>query len=151
MTFNTKFSRTIMGCVALLGLSVGHTAHAATVTSSCTVATTPVNFGIYWGNVPLASTGSVTVTCTPTTPVVQVSLNKGTGGTSIANRMMRGGTQKISYNLYIDSAQTSVWGDGTGGSVIQTGTQLTIFGVIPAAQVVTPGTYSDTVTVTIVW
>jgi spore coat protein U-like protein len=74
---------------------------------------------------------------------------------------MLSGTNRLNYNLYYDAAFTQIRGDGTGGT--QTGgasltvssgartasTTSVIYGRIPAAQSPNPGTYSDTILVTI--
>ncbi len=62
----------------------------------------------------------------------------------------------LNYNLYLDAARTSIWGDGTGGTALFTvaipsgkAVNVTIFGRIPAGQDVAAGSYSDSIVVTI--
>jgi hypothetical protein len=63
----------------------------------------------------------------------------------------------ISYNLYTTSAHSTIWGDGTGGSITVTGSDTTttknytIYGQLPTPQGVTPNTYTDTITVTVTY
>ncbi|QVN17644.1 Csu type fimbrial protein [Burkholderia pyrrocinia] len=82
------------------------------------------------------------------------------GGGTFANRLMTrtGGTQTLGYNLYLDSAHTSIWGDGTSGtSVISWGkingagtVNATVYGLIRGGQNVVPGGYADPhITITI--
>jgi spore coat protein U-like protein len=76
---------------------------------------------------------------------------------------MLSGLNRLNYNLYFDAAFTQIRGDGTGGS--QTGgasltvssasrtatATSTLYGRIPASQNAVPGTYLDTITVTITY
>ena len=149
----------------LLMLMVPSSSYAA----ACTVSSAGVAFGRY---VPASgtndrSTGTVTISCSgllglllPYVPYT-ISLNSGLySGGIFSNRRMFSGSSYLSYQLYSNSAGTTVWGDGTGGSSTVSGTctailgncssSKTIYGLIPALQSgVAPGTYSDTVTVTV--
>ena len=70
---------------------------------------------------------------------------------------MQSGANTLTYNLYLNAAETQIWGDGTGGSVIDNATitallgtvTVTAYGLMPAAQDVSPGAYADTITVTV--
>ena len=60
----------------------------------------------------------------------------------------------LNYQLYSDSARSTIWGNTTGtDTVTGVGTGLaqdhTVFGAVPAAQVVPAGDYADTITVRI--
>ncbi len=63
----------------------------------------------------------------------------------------------LNYNLYLDAARTTIWGDGTGGTQVysnanppnNTNVTVTIYGRIPASQDVSAGSYTNTVTATI--
>jgi spore coat protein U-like protein len=65
----------------------------------------------------------------------------------------------MQYNLYTNAGHTQVWGDATGGTVKISDSQLvlvgtsqysyTAYGRIPALQDLPPGTYTDTITVTL--
>ena len=70
----------------------------------------------------------------------------------------------LAYNVFLTRVSPStIWGDGTGGSVPATGSitvnratprkplSIPMIGVIPAGQTVGAGVYSDTLTVTITW
>lgn len=126
----------------------------ATVQATCTVTATNLAFGTYTGVVDDASS-TVSVTCTDTTPY-NVGLNAGTAtGATVTTRKMTGpSTSLLSYGLYQDSAYTKNWGQTVGtDTVAGTGTgaaqDLTVYGQVPAGQYVTPGAYSDTITVTV--
>jgi spore coat protein U-like protein len=62
--------------------------------------------------------------------------------------------QLLSYSLFRDSGRTLNWGNTVGtDTVASTGTgsaqTFTVYGRIPASQAVGPGTYQDTITVTV--
>ncbi len=65
------------------------------------------------------------------------------------------GTHELSYNLYTDATHTMIWGDGTGGSTTvsgtadQSGTEHTIYGRVPWQPQAVPGSYSDSIVITI--
>lgn len=125
---------------------------------SCTVSASPVSFGaydpFYGGDVDV--TGSVTVDCTEATPWV-ASLSAGLHSSgSFSPRKMRHASLAffLEYELYLGPARTTVWGDGSGSTSTGSGTgdgELTVYGRLPALQNVHVGTYSDTVTVTVVY
>ena len=133
----------------------------ATVVSACTVSGSLLNFGNSIDplstSVPLDASSSLTVQCTNTTPY-SVALNAGLnagGAANFASRTMKNGSYSMAYQLYTDVARSTVWGDGTASSSAVAGTgsggnqTLTIYGRIPALTGAVPGTYTDTVTVTI--
>jgi spore coat protein U-like protein len=62
----------------------------------------------------------------------------------------------VNYSLFRNATRTQVWGQTIGtDTVTGTGTganqALTIYGRVPAQAVPPPGTYTDTVTVTITY
>jgi len=126
----------------------------AAVGATCAVTASPLTFSAYTS--AQASTGSATlaVTCTNTTGYT-IGLNAGTGtGATDTARVMLNGTQKLNYNLYSDSSATTIWGNTAGtGWISKTGTgaaqPLTVYGAVPASQYPTPGSYADTITVTV--
>lgn len=157
-------SRRRRQCLAQLGVLVVCgllTAPArATITGNCTASATGVSFGIYnlLSATPLASTGTITVNCSGATQItgnnsVTVSLSTGQSGTFTARSLGAG----FSYNLYQDAAYSEIWGDGTGTSTQYTGSvtnghpsfNATVYGEIPALQNPAPGSYTDTITVTV--
>jgi len=142
-------------------------APAARAVTSCSVAASGVNFGIYnpLAGSPTNSTGSVTVTCTllsggATTVNLTAALSAGSSG-NFTTRTMLAGVNKLKYNLYWSTAYAQVWGDGTGGSFYGVAsialtpgnpTQAvsgTMYGQISAGQDVGPGAYLDTIVVTV--
>ncbi|MER9580557.1 spore coat U domain-containing protein [Mesorhizobium sp. M0051] len=129
----------------------------ATINANCNVSATNVNFGsvgVLASNVD--STGSVTVRCTNSTPY-SIGLSAGTGsGATIAARKMTSGTKLVSYSLYRDSGMATVWGNTIGTDTASgTGTGLdqpyTVYAEAPAQTTPAPGTYTDTVVVTVTY
>ena len=131
---------------------------SATVVASCTVSTTPMAFGTY-NNTLLTSTATVTATCTNTTPY-NVGLNAGlaSGATVTARGMFVSGTPAVllNYALYSNSGRTTNWGSTVGTDTVSgtgngSGQAITVYGQIPAGQLVAPGSYADTITATITY
>lgn len=127
----------------------------------CNVTTTPMSFGNYDITLltPTTSTATVTVSCNDVPPIdvtIQIGPSPNSGGFS--PRLIKHSTmsQFIDYNLYTDSAMLNIWGDGTGGTATLTNKvgknkpwNATVYGKIPAGQDPYMGTYSETLTVTI--
>ena len=122
----------------------------------CGVSATPVAFGTYppFSGTPTDSTGTVTVTCIGTA-AISIALSTGGSG-SYASRQMSNGAVHLLYQLYSNAARTTIWGNGTGGTVTVSDTLVgfasrnyTVFGRIPTLQGVKPGAYVDTITVTV--
>lgn len=146
------------------GTATGSFQVTGTVVSSCNVSGSLLNFGAainpLSASVPIDATSTLTVQCTNTTPY-SVALDAGVnaGGPAVfASRAMKNGASTIGYQLYLTAGRTSVWGDGTSGSAPSTGTgtgsnqTMTIYGRLPTlGSSVVPGTYTDTVTVTITY
>jgi spore coat protein U-like protein len=135
----------------------------ATVTTNCSISTSPVAFGDYnaIAATDVDATGTVTVQCTNGTSAT-VKLGQGgnadTGSTDAAplRRMRRGATTDyLSYSLFSDSSRTSTWGNTTGTGVAHSGdgtsTGISVYGRIPGTQAINvqAGSYSDSVTATI--
>jgi spore coat protein U-like protein len=148
-------------CLALLWLGGADSALALT----CSVSAIATSFGTYnpFSAVPLDSAGSVTVTCEQLLISILVSysiqLSSGASG-GYAPRRLAGPGYQLDYNLYTNAARSSVWGDGGGGTAVVSDGYLlgivvpvqrsyTVYGRMPAGQNVAPGSYTDTITVTI--
>jgi spore coat protein U-like protein len=125
---------------------------------SCTISAVGVSFGTYsvFGASPLDSTGSVTYTCAGILPPNRITIDLSRGGAPTFNpRQTFKSAEALDYNLYLDAARTTIWGDATSGTShygpirpITTDT-LTIYGRIPAGQDASAGSYTDTVIATI--
>jgi spore coat protein U-like protein len=112
-----------------------------------------LSFGSYdvFSPAPLTSTARIQLGCPPGRNP-QVTISRGNSATYVW-RELRSGADVLRYNVYQDAALTIVWGDGTDGSrayVAPRGNaQLVLYGVVPAGQDTTPGTYTDALLVTV--
>lgn len=85
-----------------------------------------------------------------------VALSAGQNASGSQRRMINAG-EYVAYNLYQDSGRTEPWGDGgaTGTVLSGTGTganeEVIVYGRVPSQDTPSPGTYTDTVQVTIAW
>jgi spore coat protein U-like protein len=123
--------------------------------SNCSVNASTLNFGsIGVLGSAVNATSSITVTCTSALPYT-IALDGGlSGATNPTQRVMSQASQQVTYGLYRDSARAQAWGDSvgtntaaaTGSGLAQT---LTVYGRVPMQTTPAPGTYSDTVVVTI--
>lgn len=155
----------VLAGVALAGGSASATTNVQStfgvqlvVTAQCVINSTALldfgSNGVINANIDTSS--PLKVQCTNSTPY-NVALNKGTsaGGTITQRKLISSGAT-INYNLYTDVAGGTLWGDdttgvslgGTGNGAEQT---ITIYGRIPAQTTAAPGTYGDTVTVTVIY
>jgi spore coat protein U-like protein len=127
----------------------------ATVLSSCNVNATAVNFGssgILGGNTD--AQGTLSIQCSPSLPYT-ISLNGGnSGATDPTQRKMSFSSANLTYGLYRDAARTLPWGStigtnttsgaGTGATQAQT-----VYGRVAVQTTPAPGTYADSVIVTV--
>lgn len=131
----------------------------ATVLASCAISATNLNFGNYdpGSATPDDATSTVSVQCSTGTSYA-VSLDAGTtsGSTLTSRNMSDGIASTLNYQLYTDAAHTTVWGDGSGSTLTNSGVgtgsssqDYTVYGRVPISQFVTSGAYSDTITATV--
>lgn len=165
--FSKKMAAALAVGSALLAAGAAHAATAttnlsvtATVTANCTVSSSAVAFGsvnpISGSNVD--GTGSITVTCTNGTAWAASAGAGGGTGATLASRKMMSSANPLNYSLYTDSGRTTTWGDGTASTatITNNGTgssqAVTIYGRVPSGQVTAPpGSYTDTVAVTVTY
>lgn len=162
-----KTPRVVSGALLWLALCGLPLPAQALSLSTCTVLTQSVLFGSYNPiiNTPQDSTGQVTVTCTlliglSLLTTYDVYLGSG-GAASYAPRGMSFLGNRLGYNLYTDSSYGTVWGDGSGGTghrgdsytlqLVPVLRNYTVYGRIPARQAIPAGSYSDVVTVSVVY
>ncbi len=131
--------------------------------AACSVSSTPVTFGSYdvFSANPLDIPGTITVSCNHSPPpIVTVSIGQSTNSGGFEPRAMKltTGSELLYYNLYLDSSRATVWGDGSGNTgtvsskVFKSRPQnFTVYGRLPSLQNAGVGSYSETVTVTIIW
>jgi spore coat protein U-like protein len=156
-----------MAALALLLCGGAGKAYAA---ADCSITAVSLNFGAYDPVVtsPDDSVGTVTVTCRHLSGAAErvnysVTLSNGMNGTSPSTRKLAGGTARLGYNVFTDPARTQVWGNGTGGTVIASGAVTvgpgvgngtksfmhTVYCRIQQLQDAVPGTYNDTLVLTL--
>ena len=128
---------------------------SATVLKDCIVSATALGFGNYTGAVNSAQS-TITVTCTSSTTY---TVGLGTGlatGATVTTRQMQNSTNLLNYGLFSNGTWTTNWGNtsptnwvsGTGNGAAQ---NITVYGQIPAGQYVVPGSYADTISVTVTY
>jgi spore coat protein U-like protein len=161
----------LLAAAAVAGTLAGLAAApaSAAVTVNCTSSASSIAFGIYnpARTTSTTATGNLLFTCTGTgtgsvSVTMGVTFSTGLSGT-YATRKMFSGTNALNYNIYWSTAYSQVMGDGSGGSfagsagpftVIAGGSSPvtgTMYGMIPALQDVAPGSYLDTVLVTVTY
>lgn len=129
----------------------------ATIVASCSVSATTLDFGstgILLANVH--SSNTLSVTCSNTVPY-SISLNGGlSGATDPTQRKMTRSAEAVTYALYRDAARSQPWGStvgtdtasGTGSGFAQ---GLTVYGRVPPQPTPSPGTYTDTIVITVAY
>jgi spore coat protein U-like protein len=159
---------TAAGMLMIAGLA-GRPAFALTATAQFNVQITinaecqinsasDLNFGASGVlDTAVPATSAIAVQCTNGT-TYNIGLNAGTGaGATVANRLMTGpASQTVGYSLYSNAAHTTLWGNtigtdtlaGTGSGSAQ---NYTVFGLVPVQTTPGPGTYNDTITVTVTY
>ena len=140
---------------------------------TCTIGVGTLNFGAYTG-AQTNSSSIMTISCTLTAGIIDTvnytaTLSTGTSGSYAQRRLTNLSlpSDTLPYNLYLGTVpaalNTSVWGDGTGGTVTASGTftlivffapvgtaTYTVAGAIaPLAAVPAAGTYNDTIIATL--
>src|SRR6516165_1746097 len=126
--------------------------------ATCSLTSTTILFGSYdiFNSAPLDTLGQIIFRCGNNDHNVSISLDKG-GAPTFDPRRMLNGASTLNYNLYLDAARTTIWGDGTGGTqnfFVRNPTNnqdvsIPLYGRIPAGQSTSAGNYSNTLTVTI--
>jgi spore coat protein U-like protein len=129
---------------------------------NCRITVTPLDFGVYnpGATAPLDITGNLDVRCNGSAGSFILTLSPGGSGTYFP-RQLASAPYAMQYNLYVDAARSLVWGDGTGGTSLNSGSKPTtgppvnlsfpIYGRIFPAQSVGPGLYTDSLLVTAVF
>lgn len=151
-----------------------HNAHA--VGATCAVSSTGMAFGAYQPltfageltSVDITSTANVRVVCTGLLALggYTISLGPsmyGTGNrisTRFLNNTTNGGAY-MGYNIFTESTYTTIWGDGTAGSLVNGTSPLTpgtstsnhtVYGKVPAGQnILKAGSFSDSLTMTLTY
>ncbi len=136
--------------------------------TTCTVSATPMAFGSYdtLSSSPVQVNSTVTISCMtipgllgPVPYMIALGPSSTTG--TMSRAMVGPSGSQLQYNLHTSVARNTVWGDGSGGSQTVPGSVTpallsvgvvrnhTVYGAIPAQQLVRPGTYLDSILVTV--
>lgn len=158
----------VLACASILCFSQGAQAATAsgpmtvtaTVLASCVVGASTLAFpsatsaAISAANVD--AVGNVTVNCTKGSDYnVSLDVGSGTSATLAKRRMGAGNNQWLAYSIYTAANRTSVWGDGSAGTSVVSGTgtgrrqSIYAYGRIFGGQIATAANYADIVNVTI--
>lgn len=157
--FTPSASECASGSSALFGgageTSFGWTGVYARFPNTCVIGTaTDLDFGAA-SNLATSreQNASIQLRC-PSGTAWLVTLNDGANALG-ATRRMAADTRRISYELYRDAGLQSRWGgtqgtgvSGTGNNTLQS---LTVYGQVPAQPGALPGSYRDTITVTLTY
>ena len=149
----------MLGMLPSAGLNAQQTtrttlAVTARLEESCKVTAPDLALGKYTAQrgAPSQAKLALSVTCTPDT-TYSVGVNKGTThGATGGQQKVASGAQDSNNRRYSDSARSAIPGNTIGTeNVTGVGTGMevnhTLFGGIPASQVVQGGDYADTITV----
>jgi spore coat protein U-like protein len=123
------------------------------VLGTCSISTTNLAFGTYTA-VVLDGTATVTVNCTNSTTYA-VSLSAGQNLSGGTRRLAGPLGSYLTYQLFQDSGRTTAWADGTALGAKKSGVAngaaqaLSVYGRIPANQLVRAGSYADVVVATV--
>jgi len=105
----------MMALVVAAAVATGAEARAM----SCSIVTsTGVSFGSYdvFDPTPRDSVGTITYRCTGVgSDVVTIHLSQGGAPTFFPRRLTQG-SYWLEYNLFLNAARTTIWGDGMGGT-----------------------------------
>jgi spore coat protein U-like protein len=150
--------RGLFVAVLLTGLAFVIAPAPARAASCSFVSVTGVSFGTYdvFASGSTDSAGSLSYSCSGGATVT-IALSLGNAPSYDPRLLLKLGGATIDYNLYLDAARNTIWGDGVGltglyGPIAPAdGVTVTvpIFGRIPAGQDASVGAYTDTITATI--
>lgn len=125
--------------------------------ASCTVNAGNMDFGTVGAiGSNIDTTNSIDITCTVGTPYTISIDNGSSGGVGPLSRLMAVAGNTVTYQIFQDVARTIPWGDTIGiNTVAGTGNGLTQnligYGRVPVQTTPIPGTYTDTVIVTVTY
>jgi spore coat protein U-like protein len=139
------------------GAARGQTADlnvVATVEASCTLNGGTLDFGAYRSEEGATGRARISYRC-PEGMEISLAMGPGRQADGRARAMVRdGGDEVLRYQLYQDAGRRQVWGDQGDALIIRSTDDgesgVDVFGAIEAAQEVPPGTYRDTVLITLV-
>lgn len=141
-----------------IGSTTGQSFNAtATVQNKCIVSATNLDFGSPTGlltsNIDVQST--ITTQCANGTPY-EIALDNGQHASGSIRKMAGGASEFITYELYRDSGRSQRWGATLGSDTVSaTGNgsaQVTnVYGRVAPQATPSPSSYSDTITVSVLY
>jgi len=151
--------------ILILLLALPLPALASCPLCTCAVSATGVSFGTYnpLSGSDLDDTGNVHISCGGGVGTVAytIRLTRGMSASFTPRRMASGGNH-LGYELYTDPARTIIWGDGSSGTGVISGTldvspagssrDHVVYGRVLARQTFSAvGSYNDTITFTVTY
>lgn len=125
----------------------------ATVESSCSISGGTLAFGAYGSgqSTDLDGQGQINYTnCPAGTLTFDLDNGQNANGTQ---RRMKSGNNFLQYEIFRNAGRTIRWGSGSEANaqqLLQAGNgSVPVYGRIPRNQAVPPGSYSDTITITL--
>lgn len=158
-------------CAFLAAFLLMLAAAGQAVAGGCTVSSSGLTFGGYQPltfagkrtSVDATSNASVSVICTGIVSggSYSIALGPSIAGNSMSPRYLAnaGGGANMAFNVYREASYSTVWGDGTSGSVVagsipagSSNQSHTVYGKIPAGQsTLKVGSYSGSMTMTLTY
>lgn len=147
----SRWLRLVVGVIAMQALPA---------IAACGVYGDGVAFGVYqspFQRTDLLSSGSIRVTCDQASVGAAYQLRLRPGQIDSGwKSYLTNGQDKLYYNLFLDPGRSAIWGDGTAGTVTYQGLtslmeSISVFAAAYKNQSLSPGSYSDTVTIEMVF
>ena len=134
--------------IGLLGLCISGFSQA-----NCLFSVSNLDFGAYrspYQYTDVLSTGNISVTCDNLSTGNALSIKLYQGQSSSYNRYLTNSKDNLYYNLFLDSARSVLWGDGSSGTTaynaaLQAKNSINIFSIIYKNQNISPGNYQDNI------
>jgi spore coat protein U-like protein len=158
MQYQMKISKIAWILLLTALLTIPMQANAA----ACSVSDSSAAFGNYdqFSAQPRDTSANIQISCSGSNETVSFDIMANAGGGTLADRRAGNGTSSMRYNLFADISRTQVWGDGTNGTMVihdsltitnePVTRTYTVYGRIPGRQkYVSPGSYSDQLTITL--
>lgn len=138
------------------------TSARAQAPGGCTLQVPGLVFGEYdtFDSSPTRATTRISVRCGGFQSRVRVRIELSTGSSqAYAARTQMSGSNALTYNIYADHGLTQVVGDGSGGTTAlfpesvggDPEMKVDLYGAVEPRQAVPPGSYFDTVYVTLIF
>jgi spore coat protein U-like protein len=156
-------SRTLASAVLLMALALPAPSDAQTRRRGCSLTVYELVFGEYdvFSASPTEAVTRILVDCGREDSRIRPRVELSTGSSqSFISRTQRSGPHVLTYNIYADRALTQIVGDGSSGTTAVfldaigggLGTKkVDLYGAIDPRQFAPPGSYFDTVYVTLIF